>query len=937
MQSYLPASAIDFGAVTHVIHFSVIPNADGSLDSTTNGLSASNSADIVAKAHAAGVPVLVSVGGEGSAPGFRSATTSTNLSRFVSNLVSFMRSRGYDGLDVDWEPLDATDATQFAALVTSLRSTLDAITPRPLLTAAVATQPDLVASLQDHFDQINLMTYALSGPWSGWVTWFDSPVYDGGYRFPSTGGLVPSLDGMLGSFLRAGVAPQKVGVGTTFYGRMWSGGGGTPTGGATAPRQGWTTAPTVFPLPYYSIADNYLATYRYVWDTAAQAAYLSHDESSAANDRFLSYDDENSARAKVAYAQSKGIGGVMIWELGGGYRANQPAGQRDPLLQAVKQSVTGAVTPTPSSPSPTAKPTPTATATARATATPTPTRTPTPTTTRKNSATRTNTRTPTPTRTPTLKPTATATPKPTATPTTRPTATATPTSISPTATPAATTDNWVYQDVLNNWINASWGSAVDFATTTPVYGGARSIQVVETGWGALSLHSGAWGATVALDPNRYERVEFEIFSATSFALAVQLENDARAAFPRISAGTIAANVWTRVVMPIATLDPAGRTFDRLDLSDMYGVNRTFYVDDIRFVGSSSSSTATSTVPPTATPTAVSVAPTPTSVLGSATATPTPVATATSNPGATPQSSPTAAPTPSAVIMQDSFAGPDALITSYAYYASVNFPGGGTSLASNPSPLWEGDSGSLYRQSGWGYSGRPIDWGNKYFYRFNTRNFTIGDATVSWTYRSAPFGQDGYAVEGSDAVDVWLRYQTQYNLYVFQFDRTNGCVQAKRKIPATGWTGPSDLIANNGVYYTLPTDSSQPIFGAGAYCIAWNGVQGLLPASERAKPGFPNLAHDGVTSYDFKVRIQNVGTAVQIQAWRAGVLVYSATDDGRSGVAANGETQGMHLDRGYYNTVPGWQPSWGKPITAPGASGFRADNVKFWLNDFLVTR
>jgi chitinase len=33
------------------------------------------------------------------------------------------------------------------------------------------------------------------------------------------------------------------------------------------------------------------------------------------------------------------LGGVMIWELGSGYRASQPSGQRDPLLQAVKQSL----------------------------------------------------------------------------------------------------------------------------------------------------------------------------------------------------------------------------------------------------------------------------------------------------------------------------------------------------------------------------------------------------------------------------------------------------------------------------------------------------------------------------------------------------------------------------------------------------------------------
>ena len=40
-----------------------------------------------------------------------------------------------DGIDVDWEPLVATDAAQYAAFVASLRSALDAITPRPLMTA----------------------------------------------------------------------------------------------------------------------------------------------------------------------------------------------------------------------------------------------------------------------------------------------------------------------------------------------------------------------------------------------------------------------------------------------------------------------------------------------------------------------------------------------------------------------------------------------------------------------------------------------------------------------------------------------------------------------------------------------------------------------------------------------------------------------------------
>ena len=67
----------------------------------------------------------------------------------------------------------------------------------------------MFAALQNKLDQINIMTYDLSGPYGGWVTWFNSPIYDGGYRFPSTGGLVPSVEGAVNNFLGSGVAAGR--------------------------------------------------------------------------------------------------------------------------------------------------------------------------------------------------------------------------------------------------------------------------------------------------------------------------------------------------------------------------------------------------------------------------------------------------------------------------------------------------------------------------------------------------------------------------------------------------------------------------------------------------------------------------------------------------------------------------------------------------------
>src|SRR6266404_2743039 len=339
MQDYLPAQQVDFTAMTHVIHFSVVPKTDGSLNADINAVTLANSTDVIVRAHAVGVKVLISVGGENSADGFRGATSTANRARFVTNLVKFVTARGYDGIDLDWEPLDAPDAGPYSNLVNELRVALNAISPRPLLTAAVGSQPSLFASLQTQFDQINLMTYSFSGTYPGWVTWFNAPIYDGGYRFASTGQLVPSADGVVSNFLAHGVAAGKLGIGICFYGNVWSGGNGTSTGGAVLPRQSWTTAPTVTGAAYSAIMTNYYQPQLYFWDTNAQSAYLSIDRPGSANDKFISYDDPTACRAKVAYVKQKGLGGLIIWELGGGYRADQPAGNRDLLLQSVKQAI----------------------------------------------------------------------------------------------------------------------------------------------------------------------------------------------------------------------------------------------------------------------------------------------------------------------------------------------------------------------------------------------------------------------------------------------------------------------------------------------------------------------------------------------------------------------------------------------------------------------
>lgn len=348
-QTYLPPSAIDFSALTHIIHFSVIPNSDGSLDAASNGITPARSADIISKSHATGVKVLLCVGGGASQAGFQGATAPGTLGTFLVNLTNFMQLYGYDGLDVDWEPLPATDFQQYTNFINQLRAALNTFTPVKLLTVAAGAYPSfgdpptseytMFAALQSQLDQINVMTYDLSGPYSGWITWFNAPIFDGGYTFPSTHGLVPSTQGAINNFISNGIVTAKLGVGLAFYGDIWAGGTGTSTGGTALPRQSWTTAPSMTAIAYFNIMSTYFQSNLYHWDNAAQAAYLSIDSPGSTNDMFISYDDERTCQAKVSYARNRFLGGVMIWELGQGYRPTLPAGQRDPLLQAIKRAV----------------------------------------------------------------------------------------------------------------------------------------------------------------------------------------------------------------------------------------------------------------------------------------------------------------------------------------------------------------------------------------------------------------------------------------------------------------------------------------------------------------------------------------------------------------------------------------------------------------------
>ncbi len=347
-------TAEDYDKLTLINHVGLGINADGSFEWSNNSVTTTKMAAAVAAAHANQVPINLTLAGWYDSY-YPAISTATQRTAIINNLLALFDTYGYDGIDMDFEPVMSpwisaiqSQNPNYVAFIEELHSALQSRTSPllggpPLLTvAATGYAGPVFNQLEDKFDQINLMTYDLSGPYPGWVVWHDSAVYDGGATFPS-GGLLPSVHGEVTAMLNAGVAPGKIGVGVIFDAYRWMGGSGVPvTGGVTKPLDRYTSDPSWTRFSYSYMMQNIYQTANYHWDSVTQMSYLSFDNAGSANDQFWSFNDEASCAAKATYTLENNLGGVMIWELHEGYIPTYPAGERMPQLDTLYATLYGA-------------------------------------------------------------------------------------------------------------------------------------------------------------------------------------------------------------------------------------------------------------------------------------------------------------------------------------------------------------------------------------------------------------------------------------------------------------------------------------------------------------------------------------------------------------------------------------------------------------------
>lgn len=302
------AYQIPYAKLTHIAHAFVLlgPKADGTLQIPSGMIEPA----LISRAHAAGVKVLVSIGGGDGiqGPGFnKMAKSETTRQAFVANVHDFLVKYGYDGVDVDWEVPNAADRSDCTTLMQELRNGL----PSPwLISMAVTADPSGygqgfdIPALAPILDFMNVMTYDFYGPWSG-ATGLVSPLLQDSADPEQVGSVKTSMDLYANTY---GVPISQLNIGTPFYGYEWDGVDTNWTLCASCTSFSWNYGTYIKQRINHQ---GWVANY----DSAARAPYLTNTTIPG----FLTYDGVNSTANKIKYVKSRGFGGVFTWELSADY------------------------------------------------------------------------------------------------------------------------------------------------------------------------------------------------------------------------------------------------------------------------------------------------------------------------------------------------------------------------------------------------------------------------------------------------------------------------------------------------------------------------------------------------------------------------------------------------------------------------------------------
>jgi chitinase len=338
---------VDFRAVTHIIHFSanpvkVAPYLDvlvSKQDSfniqyggTYNGndmnkpwYTSDIQKDLITRAHQAKAKVVLSVGGiygTGAENMGWIASDEKRTKIFVVFACAYAKRKGYDGIELDWEFPPVSQRNDFSRLIMTFRRELDKWKPRGEFINATLEYPDNRYdrdSMLAACDQINPMAYGMyAGNYRDLKTGYNSPL-EVSTEYRGYNGYAVNQPGHgPKQWIKVGYPSNKIGLSISFLATIFH---NVDQPARPGQKYRWTN--------WFYIQDIPQAGRH--WDASSSVPWQ------ASGTDFITYEDTMSVRLKIEYAKSLNLGGVMIYDLLGGYDANAQKGKKDLLLQLTKK------------------------------------------------------------------------------------------------------------------------------------------------------------------------------------------------------------------------------------------------------------------------------------------------------------------------------------------------------------------------------------------------------------------------------------------------------------------------------------------------------------------------------------------------------------------------------------------------------------------------
>ncbi|MCL6615092.1 MAG: chitinase [Firmicutes bacterium] len=278
------------GCLTAIAPFAYYLDGEGNI-------SGSHPEKAIAAAKAGGVKVLALLHNFSRGRGFETQTAHRLLSnpaargRAVGKILALVRSKGYDGINLDLENVPAWDRANYTAFVRELASAL-----RPLGYLVTASVP---AKVRDERNSpwSGAFDYAALAPWLDQVMLMTYDEYTPSGK-PGPVASLPWVEQVV-RYAKSLIPGRKILIGLAGYGYEWVDG---RTGGAKARE---------FP-EIQALVDRLGLTPR--WDSARKVPYLVYRADGTR--KVLWYENSWSAAYKLELVERYDLGGVALWRLG---------------------------------------------------------------------------------------------------------------------------------------------------------------------------------------------------------------------------------------------------------------------------------------------------------------------------------------------------------------------------------------------------------------------------------------------------------------------------------------------------------------------------------------------------------------------------------------------------------------------------------------------